>query len=306
MRHGGVDVARFPFDWRWIQPHRNDAYRFGGTDALVSTLARAGITLQPFLFGSPPWIHRNYRRPPIETKSARRAWRRMVRAEVTRYGPGGGFWAQNPTLPYRPITHWQVWNEPNIPGFFAPKASPKRYARLLKITAPAIRSGGPQTRVVMAGLTHGYERRRGQMLYTRYLRRLYAHGARGSFDLLADHPFGTSLGSVRKQIKTVRRIADRHGDGHKPLWIDEIGWPTSKRPGNPLTVGLKRQAELLRSAFHYVLRHRKALDVRLLEWVVWRDRPDAKSCIFCRAGLVTSARARGKPSWAAYKSFAQR
>jgi len=144
------------------------------------------------------------------------------------------------------------------------------------------------------------------MLYSRYLRRIYAQGARDSFDLLADHPFGTGLGAVRAQIRTVRRIADNHGDSQKPLLIDEIGWPTSKRPENPFTVSLKRQAELLRSSFRFVLQHRKALDVGLLEWVVWRDRPDAKSCIFCRAGLVTSTHAQGKPSWAAYKSFAQR
>ena len=304
MARGGVRVARYPFDWRDTQPHRNDPYQWGLSDLVVTRLAREGITTLPILYGSPPWIHKDPRRPPLHPAEARTGWRKMVKAVVTRYAPGGDFWVAHPELPYKPIRYWQVWNEPNIPGFFAPRASPKRYARLLRISAAAIRSASPHVKVVVAGLSPG-GRSPGQIVSWKFLNGLYKRGARTDFDILAIHPFALDIDGFVSQLKNVRAVARRHGDGQKPMWIDEIGWASGHSRSNPFAVGAAGQAQLLRRAFRYVLNHRKALGIGALEWVLWRDLVNFHGCSFCRSGLFKRQATKAKPAWRAYKHFAQ-
>jgi hypothetical protein len=304
LAHGGVKVARYPFDWRNTQPHRNDPYQWDLSDLVVTNLARAGITTLPILYGSPPWIHKNYRRPPLHPAGARTAWRRMVKAVVARYAPDGSFWTAHPALPYRPIRHWEVWNEPNIPGFFAPRASPRRYARLLHISAAAIRFASPKAKVVMAGLSPG-SHGQGQMFSWKFLNRLYERGAGEDFDILAIHPFALRINGVAAQLKKIRAVASRHGDGRKPMWIDELGWASGHDRSNPFASGAAGQARLLHHAFHYVLKHRRALGIGALDWVLWRDRDNFPSCLFCRSGLIRELGKEANPAWRTYKRFAQ-
>ena len=55
-----------------------------------------------------------------------------------------------------PIRSWQIWNEPNLPKYFAPHPSPREYARLLQISHDAIKSRDPWARIVLAGMPgHG-------------------------------------------------------------------------------------------------------------------------------------------------------
>jgi hypothetical protein len=304
MAGGGTKMARYPFDWRVLQPVEGGAYEFASTDELVAHLATARITTLPILYGSASWLKHNYRRPPINTKRGRSGWRQLITAAVHRYGPGGDFWTLHPSLPYEPIRFWQVWNEPNLPGFFAPRASPSRYARLLHISAAAIRRADPTLKVVLAGLPHT-ALRKGQMVSWRFLRGLYKHGAKGDFDVLAVHPFALDVKGVVDQLKRLRQVTRRYGQGGLPMWIDEVGWPSGHDSKNPLAVGRHEQAALLRHTFHYVLKHRDSLGIKRLFWVLWRDRPQAPGCIFCPAGLI-NRHGHGKPAWTSYKRFATR
>jgi hypothetical protein len=303
MARGGVDTARFPFDWRAIQPHRHGGYNWHVSDLVVEILASAKVDVLPILYGSPPWVHKDPRQPPIAPASARRAWTKMIKATVNRYGPNGKFWSEHPGLPYRAIRHWQVWNEPNIPGYFAPKASPARYTKLLKITAKAIRSASAGSKVVLAGITKGAHGG-GQMPYAKFLNGLYRNGAKRWFDVLALHPFAPDLQGVKSQIRKFRGVARKHGDGHKPLWLDEVGWATGNKRTNPLSAGSKRnQARLLKKEFHFVLKNRRRLGIGFLEWVLWRDRVNYAGCLLCEAGVETK-HGRAKPAWNAYKKIA--
>lgn len=304
MARGGARFARLPFDWRALQPQQGGAYNWTGTDALVSNLAGAGMGTIPVLYGSPAWLKDNYRKPPLRPAAARRGWRGLITAAVNRYGPAGDFWISHPTLPYLPLRYWQVWNEPNLPGFFAPKASPKRYARLLHISAVALRKANPSVKVVLAGLPHT-PGRAGQMFSWVFLRKLYKAGAKGDFDVVAVHPFAFGVPGMADQLRKMRAVTRHHGQGHIPMWIDELGWSSGHQKWNPFAVGRKRQARYLRQSFKYVLAHRKSLGITRLEWVAWRDSPPAKGCVFCSAGL-TNEHGQAKPAWRAYKHLAKR
>ena len=86
MAHGGAKMARYPFDWRVLQPVEGGAYEFAVTDELVTHLATARVTTLPILYGSPSWLKNNYRRPPINSKRARSGWRKLGMGTGSRPG----------------------------------------------------------------------------------------------------------------------------------------------------------------------------------------------------------------------------
>jgi hypothetical protein len=304
MASGGVSTARFPFDWRAVQSAKGAGYDWGQLDQVVGNLARDRVTTLPILYGTPYWISPNYARPPIQNRAAIRGWQRLLTAEVHRYGPGGTFWRAHRGLPYEPIRYWQVWNEPNLPEFFAPRADPRKYTRLLRISAAALRKANPHVKVVLAGLprTGG---KKGQMLAWKFLNALYNDGAKGDFDVLAIHPFWSTVRGVTSQIERLRAVTRRHGQGSLPMWITEVGWSSARSKQIPLDVGPDRQAALLRSTFSWIEAHRESLHLDRTFWVLWRDTAAVRgaTCNFCQAGLV-SRDLKSKPAWQAYQSFA--
>ncbi len=75
------------------------------------------------------------------------AFTAFVRRAVERYGSRGAFWAQNPTLPKRPVTIWDIWNEPW--GTWAWKGSAPdggAYARMFKAVVEGARPADPEAR----------------------------------------------------------------------------------------------------------------------------------------------------------------
>ena len=139
---------------RWSQPRAPST----GPTAPIGALASHGIRLVPYLWGSPAWVAATPPRPPLDSASDEQAWQDFLQAAVARYGPGGSYWAHDYEQQYGadakplPIQSWQIWNEPNLEKYFAPKPSAQEYARLLEISHDAIKSQDPQARIVLAGM----------------------------------------------------------------------------------------------------------------------------------------------------------
>jgi len=158
LGEAGVRMLRVPLNWLDVEPNppfydRPDWSRF---DNLMRVAAGNGLSVLPFVWGSPDWAAPRPEVEPAANSFARSSWRKFLRLAVQRYGPSGTFWRQNPALPERPIRVWQIWNEPNIVTFARPP-SPMLYARLVRISAGALRSVDPGAKVLLAG---GIPRRR--------------------------------------------------------------------------------------------------------------------------------------------------
>src|SRR5207237_6154594 len=125
------------------------------TDRYVGKAANHGVSALPILFATPGWLSDSYIKAPVFSSEARAAWRRFVHAAVARYGPNGSFWAEHPQVAYLPVRDWQIWNEENSPGFYAPAPSPSSYDRLLGISATVIRRLDPGARIVLGGMFEG-------------------------------------------------------------------------------------------------------------------------------------------------------
>lgn len=304
MRAGGIASVRWPFAWGALEPDEAGGYRWGQIDHLVEVTARHGLTVLPFLAGTPAWLAPTPATLPVASRRQRHAWASFLAAAVRRFGPGGGFWRAHGVgsaepLPQLPIRKWQIWNEPNF-FYFADPISPSRYARLVEISARAIRKVDPAARIILAGL-FGEPRqpRRKGLAAPRFLAALYrTKRIKRYFDGIDLHPYAAHVSELEALCQRMRRAARRAGDPKVPLYITEIGWGSEPDPHTvSFEQGPRGQARELRGAYRYLLRDRRRLHLRAAYWFTWKDM--AGACSFCdSAGLFHGGAAmRPKRAW---------
>jgi hypothetical protein len=222
---------------------------------LVERAARAKVRILAVLSGSPPWAAGGSALAPA-TPATREAFRVFVRDLVRRYGHGGEFWRTHRGVPRRPISDYQVWNEPNYPPHWSDGPSRARdYASLLKLISSTIRRADRRATIATAGLLASSTR--GPAGY-RYLADLYKiRGIRRYFDAVAVHPYAEDARGVEGELSRIRQVMRRVGDGRTPVWISELGWATGG--GSPyFSMSPADQASRLRSSFRFVVRNRSA------------------------------------------------
>ena len=300
MAQAGIGTYKVDILWGKVEPFRH-VREWGEYDQIATDASRAGVALFPTLFSSPPWAARNPLYPP-RSRAARRAWVRFARDAVRRYGRGGTFWRAHPELPYRPMTAWQVWNEPNFPAYWFKRPNARQYAALLKATGRAIHAVDPHAIVVTGGLP---ESRHG-IPVVRFLEGIYRYpGIRSAFDAVAIHPYAQGPAGVHGGIVRARAIMRRHGDARKSVWLTELGWATAG-PRNPFTTTVRGQASRLRATYRMLLRHRRSWRIGMVVWFSFRDRklfPGEKDWWAPHTGLFDT-RGRPKPAWQALASIA--
>ena len=298
MVRGGLRSLRISVQWYAINGSQG-SFNWSGIDPVIKLAARSGLEVLPFLYGTPGWVAPRAETLPVNSARQRRAWAAFMRSAVQRYGPGGSFWSDNPTLPVRPIRKWQVWNEENF-FYFTKPASPGRYGQLLKVSARALRAVDPGARVILGGL-FGDPRQRPPraMDATDFLNRLYrVNGIKAFFDGVALHPYAGSARQLKPLVEGLRRVIVRNGDRRTPLYITEMGWGSQANSPVSFEKGLRGQARELRRAYSYLRGNRRRLNVRQVFWYAWKDAP-ASPCSFCDSvGLFRRGNTlRPKPAW---------
>jgi hypothetical protein len=161
------------------------------------------------------------------------------------------------------VAAWEIWNEPDEKTFWTNGPEPARYAELLKESYKTIKAADPAATVVTGGMVGNN---------FGFLEKLYAAGAKGSFDAVGVHTDTACL--VREPEFYYREPDGRIGrfaftgyrevhavmvanSDPKPIWMTEIGWSTltSKcaHPGvtedRPSGVSPTTQADYLKRAF---------------------------------------------------------
>jgi hypothetical protein len=196
-----------------------------------------------------------------------------------------------------------VWNEPNLGGFWRTGPDPAAYAAMLEQVGAAIHAADPDAQVVTAGLSSG----RAAYPIPAFLRGLYRAGARGSFDVLAVHPYAhTVLGSYRV-LARARRTLDSHGDERVPLWATEVGWATAGPPA-AYTASEHGQARLVTRLLATLVAQSRRLNLIGVVYYQWKDTP-ADPAAPESWGLYTGLRTRdgrAKPAFAAFARAVRR
>lgn len=242
MHKAGIRWVRTDFDWSGVEPRRG-VWRFDHLDQTVAWAEAAGVRILPILDYDVSWA-----RPAHQHLDQ---WLEYVRRVVTRYKGR--------------LRYWEVWNEPNLEGFWRDKPNPADYAKLLKATYQAIKQIDPELVVVFGGVSG---------IPWSYLEGAYAAGGKASFDVMNVHPYRYPSPPEERplydDLVRLRRLMDKQGDAGKPIWITEIGWPTHQgRRG----VSPERQAEILARAYLLALQ----AEVQAVFWYEFQapeGRPD--------------------------------
>jgi hypothetical protein len=314
MRAGGIESVRWPLTWASVQPTPNGPYNWEVFDPVVAVAARHGLQVLPFVYNTPSWLAGKYTTLPVGTAKARGAWTAFLEAAVKRYGPGGEFWTQHapgvvkyePAIPRPlPIRTWQIWNEANF-FYFAYPVSPRRYAKLVQISSPAIKAVDPGAKVILTGLfgeptAHGAK----GMPAAKFLASLYrTPGIKSSFDGIALHPYAVDAETLEELVEGLHDVTVENHD-RVPLYVTEMGWGSENDFKQvAFEQGIRGQVKQLRGAYGYLLENRSRLDLKQVYWFSWKDLAD--TCTFCDSvGLFRGGTGfHPKPAWRAFVALA--
>jgi hypothetical protein len=212
-----------------------------------------------------------------------------VEGKVKNYGYSGEFWEKHPSLPYKPVTTWEVGNEPNLNGIPA-----EEYGQFLGEAANAIQSAskarsGKGTEVLFAGI-YAWGNQSALANAVTYLAQAYTKfKTNGNVTGVAIHPyeldpetfFEPKKGTHYNRIEAFKyavfafhsklvELAESAGSAEKSLWITEFGWPV----GSPeYAISAADQATLLKEAVQYAQTNQSALNLKDIVWYDYRDNP---------------------------------
>ncbi|MGH2956573.1 MAG: GH39 family glycosyl hydrolase [Solirubrobacterales bacterium] len=293
LGRGGVGTLRINLPWGSVQSAPDASYDWSRYDALIGAAAENRIRVFATIYSSPVWAAATPEHPPLDRLDEFEAF---ARAAVERYGSDGAFWSENPALPRVPITHWEVWNEPNRLEFWPAGPDPDEYLELLRAASTAIKGADPKAHVVLAGLFFEPSPEDGIPL-AEYVPELYEAGGGDLFDAVAVHPYAKTPKDALQSVKGTREVMERFGDGEKPIWLTEIGWATAGIPSG-VTVGPEEQAEYLTETFELMAENRDSLGIAGVIWYSLADIPGGDIWVY-HSGLFTLD-GTPKPSWDAF------
>jgi hypothetical protein len=226
------------------------------------------------------------------------------------------------------VTHFQAWNEPNLPNSISPQwtrtrrgslhpASPAIYRRLLNAVYFNIKRVQPRAYILAAGTApYGDPPGGARMPPVLFVRELLClHGAAlrrarcpdpAHFDALDHHPYALTptikafnrndvsvpdLGKLNRILRTAERTRRALPRGPKPIWITELDW--TSRPPDAAGIPIALQARYLSLAFYELWRQ----GVAHVFWYLIRDFPFRS---LTGAGVYFGD-GRAKPSAAAFR-----
>lgn len=252
LRQAGVGALRIDVDWSVVEPVRGQR-QWAGLDRVVAVARKYAMAVTGVVAYTPAWASRAGT-PPGSTHGAPASaaqYADFARAAAARYASR--------------ITTWEIWNEPNLSGFFQPRPDPTAYADLVRQGYAAIKSAQPGATVLAGALAPAVDAPDGSSVRPEtFAAALYAAGAGGSFDAMSVHPYcypamptDTSTGAWNtfQRLGLVHDVMVRNGDGGKKIWLTEFGAPTSLSTGG---VSEQVQSSMLTSGMDYA---------RTLPWV---------------------------------------
>jgi len=231
----GVGRLRFDIDWSHTQPNDGENFKWEHIDRFVDSANERGFKLVAILGYTPKWAlptdcpqmtERCYPEKPEEFAN-------FAAAAVKRYSGKG-------------IKVWEIWNEPNLKGFWLPAADAKDYAALLKAASAAIKKVDPAAAIVTGGLGPAASKD-GNIAPAEFLSELYDNGAGKYFDAVGHHPYSfpaaptdyktwSGWSQMAATAPSLRGVMAAYGDGAKRLLLTESGAPTGG-PGKQAAAG---------------------------------------------------------------------
>ena len=208
----GCKFARVQTGWSKCEKQKG-VYDFSWLDDVVDNLLARGI--RPFFnvgYGNPIYMECSNPTgvgcvPTLAGEAAADAWRAFIRALAKHF--------------VKRVTHYEIWNEPNIPNFWYPgQSDPAEYAELVRLTGGVIRSVNPEARI---GANVSY------MYRLDFVKGILENLRPGDIHFFSYHAYGVTDDfhlSFDVHYKHWQRLLDRYGFTDVELWQTEAGFPT--------------------------------------------------------------------------------
>jgi hypothetical protein len=172
------------------------------------------------------------------------------------------------------VTTYEVYNEPNLATSWGGPVSAASYTSLLDKSYQSIKRVDSGLRVVAGGLAATNSDNSTSVNPVTFLNDMYADGAAGHFDDIADHPYTfpsppsfSQPGNAFSDLVRMHEVLVSHGAGNDKIWITEYGAPTSGYG----EVTADEQAQEISSALRLLRRTSWSGPVFLFDW---QDNPD--------------------------------
>lgn len=219
----GVKWTRLHASWDDIEKEKGE-YDWEELDRGVEGVLEVGIT--PFVtigHGNPLYTPMTPREPvelygvdpaaPVVSEEAMQAWLGFVERVVERYEDR--------------VKYWEIWNEPNHPGYWRPDPNPRDYARLVVPTATLIRRIDPEAKII-AGSTAGIDEE--------FIGGFLEAGAADLIDVVTFHNYTDIVEERLYEYEPLWAIV-RKNNPDLELWQGETGYPSYSS-----TTGSRRRA----------------------------------------------------------------
>lgn len=233
MVEAGVQWQREEIFWHKVQFTSGGPFIWTGDgsglynyDYAIQAQASRGINVLGLLDYNPAWF--KGKNPTLDEWIE--DWGHFVYHAVARYGRDLGY-----------IKYWELWNEPNLAqfGYESGLYTVQDFVRILEVGRAAALAADPEAKIVMGGLASvwGDSPSEHDKDYFEYLLGVAEAGGWDLVDILAVHmyrpdsPEGSTGGrylamDLRTELDHLDELLARYGP--KPVWITEMGWPTSK------------------------------------------------------------------------------
>ena len=234
----GIGWVRFDMNWLQFEPQKGQ-YNWTEADRFIDHATTLGLNVFVTIAYSPSWAVAQpcneadpndenicHNRPPLDVAD----WTDFVTAAVTRYQDR--------------VTHWGMWNEPNLKGFF--NGTRDQYVSQLLIPgSDAVHAACPSCRVLGPELAHlrgaNWDANEGTCIGNNcafngwnHSLKMILQAAAGYIDVITHHKYADPAGVFWPQavdgewiasiqiINGIKEVTDQYAPG-KPVWITEFG-----------------------------------------------------------------------------------
>lgn len=224
MKSLGISWIRFDIDWAAVQETSSSGYDWAAYDSAFTRAQQHGIKVMGIIDYAPVWAKAggcpaDKICPPADLN----AYANYSKAVVQHFGDRLGA--------------VEIWNEPNIAGFWYPQADAATYTQMLKLSSVAIRTVDPDITIISGGLSPACTCD-GDIAPLDFAAAMYAGGAKDAFNAFGYHPYSfpappsdnqpwSAWSQMSQTTTSIRSIMAAAGDATKPLWMTEVGAPTN-------------------------------------------------------------------------------
>ena len=229
IHDAGIGWIKQQFPWEELEQPRKGQFfdtkfnhpTWDKFDTIVRMAEEAGVQIIARLDRPPAWTKAdksNAERPPDNFDD----FGDFVAAVATRYKGK--------------VSHFQIWNEPNLGEEWTGRPDPTDYLRLLKTAHARLKAANSESVVLSAPLAINNENGPLHLNEIDYLDQLYAAGAKPYFDVLSANAYGMdkppsdapSKGVLNfRRAELLRQVMEKNGDGNKAVWFNEYAWNAS-------------------------------------------------------------------------------